>query len=63
MAIEFSELAKSARLVGDDVVEMPAGQHLKVETTPAGEELLDYEIPAGKVGAVTVYVEVVLSDA
>lgn len=48
---------------GSGVVVVTAGQSLKIETTPAGEEMLDAEVPAGKVWTATVSVHVVETDA
>lgn len=48
---------------GDASGTLAAGTHLKVETNPGGDELLDYEVPAGKVAAVRVTVYVVETDA
>jgi len=63
MAIELSERAAVAYLRGDNTAELAAGKHLKIETSPQGDELLDYTVPEGKTASVTVYVEVQLSDA
>lgn len=48
---------------GYDDVSMSAGQHLKVETTPDGEELLDAVVPAGKVWTISVVVDIQETDA
>lgn len=48
---------------GYDDVSMSAGQHLKVETTPDGEELLDAVVPAGKAWNVIVNVFITESNA
>lgn len=44
-------------------VELSAGQHLKIETSPGGEELLDVVVPAGKVWSVVINVETLEGDA
>ncbi len=47
----FSEnvIVASTRYVGGAVIwELVAGKSLKIETYPAGEEILDREVPAGK---------------
>lgn len=41
---------------GSATVTAPAGRHVKVETSPGGEELLDAVVPAGKTWVVTVNV-------
>ena len=65
MAIELAEYEWAAKLVksGSDVVDVAAGQSIKIETTPEGEEVLDAECPAGKAWSVRVIVEIEESDA
>jgi hypothetical protein len=46
--------------IGDDDFELVAGQSLIIETSPGGIEILDEEVPAGKVW--TVHVAVVISE-
>ena len=48
---------------GTDTINVLAGQCLRIETTPAGEELLDTECPAGKVWAARIIVEIIETDA
>ena len=43
-------------------VEVPAGQRLKIETSPGGGEILDVEVPAGKKWNVYVKVDIQESD-
>ena len=45
------------------VVSMAAGQELKLETSPAGEELLAITCPEGKVWFVRVRVDLQIDDA
>ena len=61
MAITLTEESLPARVTkqGSDAVTLTAGKHLKIETSPSGEELLDAEVPAGKTWTVTVSVHVV----
>jgi len=40
-----------------------AGKHFKVETSPGGDGLLDYEVPEGKVARITTTVIIDESDA
>ncbi len=40
-----------------------AGQHLAIETSPAGEEYLDVEVPAGKVWNIRVSVSITETEA
>ena len=44
-------------------VSMVAGQELKLETSPAGEELLSVTCPSGKTWLVRVRVDIKVSDA
>jgi len=51
------------RISGTQRVEMVAGQHLKMETSPGGEELLDEVVPAGKAWSALVIVVITERDA
>lgn len=64
MAIELNEkvITAKTRKYGTDEVACPAGRSLRVETTPAGSELLDEECPAGKAWVVRVSVEIIETD-
>lgn len=46
-----------------EVLELPAGSRLKIETSPNGEEVLGVVVPAGKHWSVGVVVSVVETDA
>lgn len=61
MAITLTEENLPARVTkqGSDAFTLAAGKHLKIETSPSGDELLDAEVPAGKTWSVTVSVHVV----
>lgn len=48
---------------GDGTFEVTAGKHLKIETSPRGEEILNVVVPEGKVWTVTVSVRVIETDA
>lgn len=48
---------------GDDSVTMAAGQHLKIETSPDGEDVLDAVVPIGKSWEARISVFIVESDA
>jgi hypothetical protein len=50
-------------LTGRQVLGASAGQVLKIETSPDGEEILDETVPAGKSWEVTVRVDIVETDA
>lgn len=65
MTIELNEVSHPARVIrfGDDTVVLAAGKHLKVETGPAGDELLDYTVPKGKAAECTIYVRIVETAA
>ncbi len=65
MAIELNEEPVSARTLkrGDGSFTMAAGKTLKIETSPAGEELLEVEVPEGKQWSVSIFVSVVETDA
>ena len=65
MAIELGRTAVGAydQLIGGSEFEVAAGQSLKIETSPDGEEVLDEECPVGKAWAVYVFVKIVETDA
>ena len=48
---------------GRDRFILASGKHVKLETTPDGEELLDAVVPEGKQWEVTVSVSVAEKDA
>jgi hypothetical protein len=50
-------------LSGDQTIELEAGIHLKIETSPNGEELLDAIVPAGKVWEISVKIVVKETNA
>lgn len=50
-------------LYGEDDAVLTAGQRLTVETSPGGAEILDEEVPTGKVWTVKVSVSVDEADA
>jgi hypothetical protein len=47
---------------GDGTFQVTAGKHLKIETSPGGEEILDVIVPEGKVWTVTLSVRVIEED-
>ena len=65
MAIVLGDHIHTAKVVksGHDIMEMVAGQSVKVETSPEGAELLNAECPAGKAWSVRVIVEITEIDA
>ena len=50
-------------LIGDDNFDLIAGQSLKIETSPNGEEVINAVCPAGKVWHVHVAVVIEETDA
>ena len=63
MAITFSTTTQAARpetshSVGGESFDLAAGKSLKIETSPAGEELLDIQVPAGEAWFVTIDVSI-----
>ena len=51
---------KSGQAAG---ISVPAGQSLKIETGPEGEEILNEECPAGKAWSARIIVEITETDA
>jgi hypothetical protein len=59
----YQEVIKRTDLIGDDDFDLNAGQKLKIETSPNGEEILDVEVPVGKKWSVHVAVTISETDA
>ena len=60
MAITLTEMNIPARYgyIGQDAdIDISAGQRLKIETTPGGEEVLNWECPAGESWSARIIVE------
>ena len=49
-------------LAGHQVITIPAGKVLRIETTPGGVEILDVTIPAGKSWTATIRLDIVETD-
>jgi len=65
-AIDLQTLDHSAKRTmsgGTGYFSMAAGKTLKVETSPQGEDLLNEQVPAGKVWTVVVSVSITETDA
>ena len=61
--MELSTVTKAARLetknyYGSEEVSMAAGKTIRVETSPAGEEILDMTVPEGKAWSVSVTISI-----
>jgi len=63
-AVLFDEGSNPATVTktGESEGVLAAGKHLKIETSPGGDEILDYEVPAGKVATVKVSLFIVETD-
>ena len=48
---------------GSGMVVLVAGKRLRIETSPNGEEILDEEVPEGKVWALSINVQINETDA
>jgi len=48
---------------GSQLIEVTAGKHFVIETSPAGEEILDEVVPEGKVWMVNIAIFVKEFDA
>lgn len=55
----FDEIRKH----GEEVFTVAAGKRLKIEITPAGEEILDVVVPEGKVWQATIRVQITEKNA
>ena len=65
----MAEILLASRVVSAHTVKfgattttLPAGKHLKVESSPAGEEYFDGVVPTGKQWEVYVSVQIVETD-
>lgn len=58
MDVAWMEIGSSSGS-GEQMVAVPAGKSLKIETVPAGEEVLDVETPAGYL--ITYHIKIVAS--
>lgn len=65
MAITLSNTNVSVRTLrrGTDSFTLAAGKILKIETTPAGEDILEAEVPAGKQWSLSIAINIVETDA
>lgn len=64
MAITLVDSTLSeVRKDGEDTVSVAAGQTLKIETTPDGEEVLSALVPEGKAWSATITVRILETDA
>lgn len=66
MAIALAEYVHTAKVVKSGnagAIPLVAGQKLRVETSPDGEEILDVECPAGKAWTARIIVEITETDA
>jgi len=62
MAISLSEWTTATTLRGDDAFTLQTGKRLRIQKwDPGAEDVLDYEVPAGKTATVTVFVEIELN--
>jgi len=59
----ITDLPARKNYTGDYVVEdLAAGKHYKIETSPGGVDILDFEVPAGKKATIAVVVIIDVSD-
>jgi hypothetical protein len=63
IVLEESAIPAQIRYLGGGTFSASAGQSLRIETSPSGEEVLSAEVPAGKSWAVTVQLNIVETDA
>ena len=62
MELVNNSIIAQAKYVGTGQYIIPAGKSLKIETSPAGEEILNVTVPAGKSWAVAMQIVVVESN-
>jgi len=61
--IEHIHTAKLVRSGHEATIAVSAGQSIKIETSPSGEELLNETCPAGKMWTAQIIVEITETDA
>ena len=59
----LDEIVNRCDKIGDDDFDLAAGQSLKVETSPKGEDVLNATVPSGKAWHVHVAVTIQEVDA
>lgn len=62
--MELTDVSKPAIIqhLGNEIVDIPAGTHFRIETSPDGGEILDAEVPEGKSWKVKIHIEIIESD-
>ena len=63
LLLDSASLPATITYAGDTSGVLTAGKTLKVETAPTGSELLNVQVPVGKVWQVRVYVSIVETPA
>lgn len=58
--MELNDISQVAitRLQGTEIISVPAGKTIKIETSPQGVEVLNATVPAGKTWQVEFYVRI-----
>ena len=63
MILQIDNVPARTKLHGEkDRLVVSAGQHLRIETSPEGAEVLDAVVPAGKQWEVTIGVSIDVTD-
>jgi len=63
IVFEVGDNPATITLTGESNGPLTAGTSLKIETSPQGDDILNVEVPAGKVWQVRVQVFIVETDA
>ena len=61
--LELAEVPHQVTRLGRKILVLTAGMHLKIETSPGGDEILDVVVPEGKAWKVNVTIAVYERDA
>lgn len=62
MELNESTITAKKEISGSDIINVSAGQSLKIETSPNGEETVDMECPEGKQWQVKIDIVVLETD-
>jgi len=63
MDLTDASVPASTQYLGNETVVVSAEKHLKIDTSPQGEDILDAVVPIGKSWKVKLHLEIIETDA
>ena len=63
MEVESLFRPENTLITGQEIIDIPAGKTLKIETSPQGEDILNITVPEGKKWVATINISIVETDA